>query len=1003
MLLFVKLKKRLLILLLLFLSFVSKSQYLQTSNVIDMSCYVNGQIQTIINSLDTNNFSKWYYSNDSINWFFIDNNDSNFILNNSIYNSDSILTLVCGYFKLNIVNVLDTILEEKKFYVSCETTAQISKDIIVCNNDFGAIYLDTIYGGTPPYNFEWSGPNLFSSFSADIDSLEAGIYECIVTDSSLCTDTVVAVLNNPARFVMNIFEINQIGCHGDSSGSIIFNFSGGRKISVFNNYNYFLLCGNDTIREYSSNNLTPNIQSISTQQTLSTLIPDTILINRLFSDTFRLLVTDSSNCVFDTSVFVNQPNSYNLYSQNNNLLEQCSSDTIWYVIDSISGGNLPFTYSIYNSNYKTALSNLINDSIFLPAGEYFVIINDTVFSCEDSLFFSINSVHDVLVDLDINHINCFGDSTGYINIDSIYGGSEPYNINWNSNYLNDLSYGSYFLEIIDSNNCIFKDSIFINQPNQYDVNIFIDSLACYGDSNGGIFLNIIGSTPPYQVLWNNLHMTDSLINLASGLYNFLITDSNNCAYNDSVLLSDPENIVINFINYQDSLLCYGDSTFIEINVSGYDSIYTVNWSNGSANSNTYLFSGLSYCTVTDNNNCIATDSVYISQPSLLDLENITVIDTTCNDGVIANPIISGGTYPFNFLWSTGDEDSIIIVNDTLNILTLIVEDLCGFSDSTTINIDPFVLETEINYDDSLFLAEVNISNNSNSASFSYLWSNLRVDSLSNDSIIYVNPCEKKYFVLVTNLNNDCFIIDTLDLSSFLPDSLINFENTSVIADSMLWGYGPYTFFWSTGENTSSVKICPGQYWVEVTDNSYGVNGEGCMVRQDFVIEDLIINLQPSGLFVECDLNSKNIELEAVVSGGTPDYSYNWSVGSTVNPIDITLTPGHYSLQVKDKNDCIIDTNFTIQALNAECIPNFFSPNGDNINDTWKIDQLFLYENSEISIFGRFGREIFTSVGYSSPWDGKNKNGIDVPEGIYFYVIDLNNGLDKIKGSVSLLR
>ena len=110
-----KLKKRLLILFLLLLSFVSKSQYLQTSNVIDISCYENGQVQTIINSLDTNNFSKWYYSNDSINWFFIDNNDSNFILNNSIYNSDSILTSVCGHFKLSIVNVLDSILEENIF------------------------------------------------------------------------------------------------------------------------------------------------------------------------------------------------------------------------------------------------------------------------------------------------------------------------------------------------------------------------------------------------------------------------------------------------------------------------------------------------------------------------------------------------------------------------------------------------------------------------------------------------------------------------------------------------------------------------------------------------------------------------------------------------------------------------------------------------------------------------------------------------------------------------
>ena len=123
--------------------------------------------------------------------------------------------------------------------------------------------------------------------------------------------------------------------------------------------------------------------------------------------------------------------------------------------------------------------------------------------------------------------------------------------------MNDLSFGGYYLEIIDSNNCIHKDSININQSDKYDINVFLDSLACYGDSNGAISLNIVGSTPPYQIYWNNLYMTDSLINLEAGLYNFLITDSNNCVYNDSILLPEPEKIAINFFNYQDSLLCFG--------------------------------------------------------------------------------------------------------------------------------------------------------------------------------------------------------------------------------------------------------------------------------------------------------------------------------------------------------------------------------------------------------------------------------------------------------------
>ena len=85
-------------------------------------------------------------------------------------------------------------------------------------------------------------------------------------------------------------------------------------------------------------------------------------------------------------------------------------------------------------------------------------------------------------------------------------------------------------------------------------------------------------------------------------------------------------------------------------------------------------------------------------------------------------LFQGGTYPFNFVWSTGDINSTIIVNDTIYNLNLTVQDLCGLADSFAISINPFVLETEINYDDSLYLAEVNI--NADLGIYSYLWSNL---------------------------------------------------------------------------------------------------------------------------------------------------------------------------------------------------------------------------------------------------------------------------------------
>ena len=47
--------------------------------------------------------------------------------------------------------------------------------------------------------------------------------------------------------------------------------------------------------------------------------------------------------------------------------------------------------------------------------------------------------------------------------------------------------------------------------------------------------------------------------------------------------------------------------------------------------------------------------------------------------------------------------------------------------------------------------------------------------------------------------------------------------------------------------------------------------------------------------------------------------------------------------------------------------------------------------------------MFHSVGYNSPWDGKNRQGKDVPDGTYFYAIEIGHGFDPIKGTVTIIR
>jgi len=73
------------------------------------------------------------------------------------------------------------------------------------------------------------------------------------------------------------------------------------------------------------------------------------------------------------------------------------------------------------------------------------------------------------------------------------------------------------------------------------------------------------------------------------------------------------------------------------------------------------------------------------------------------------------------------------------------------------------------------------------------------------------------------------------------------------------------------------------------------------------------------------------------------------------------------------------------------IPNAFSPNGDGKNDTFEVKGLELFSPAKITIFNRWGEEIFHANDYKNDWEGKNMNGKDLAPDTYFYVLTLNNG------------
>ena len=79
-------------------------------------------------------------------------------------------------------------------------------------------------------------------------------------------------------------------------------------------------------------------------------------------------------------------------------------------------------------------------------------------------------------------------------------------------------------------------------------------------------------------------------------------------------------------------------------------------------------------------------------------------------------------------------------------------------------------------------------------------------------------------------------------------------------------------------------------------------------------------------------------------------------------------------------------------------PEGFSPNGDGINDYFEILDVEQYPNAKLTVYNRWGAEVYHSEHYSNDWDGRATNtifGKDVlPAGTYFYILELGDGISE---------
>ncbi|MFN7044275.1 MAG: T9SS type B sorting domain-containing protein [Flavobacterium sp.] len=114
-----------------------------------------------------------------------------------------------------------------------------------------------------------------------------------------------------------------------------------------------------------------------------------------------------------------------------------------------------------------------------------------------------------------------------------------------------------------------------------------------------------------------------------------------------------------------------------------------------------------------------------------------------------------------------------------------------------------------------------------------------------------------------------------------------------------------------------------------------------------------------------------------------------------------VSPGNHTITVMDQNGC---GNFISENIFVINYPNYFTPNGDGINDFWTIVGMNSFENWKISIFDRYGKLITQLSETNLSWDGRY-NGNQLPSSDYWFTIDYqeNNATKKFRANFSLIR
>ena len=762
----------------------------------------------------------------------------------------------------------------------------------------------SVFGGTTAYGYLWVG----GSTATSISNLTAGTYTVQVTDANNCKTYNSVQITEPPQLTIGIGIIKNVSCKGGNDASVSVNVGGGTPVY---NYNWLPSGGNS--------------------QTATGLV----------MGTYTLMVSDIKNCVKSQTVTITEPVQA-LSATSIGSIVSCFGSTDGTGSVTPIGGTIPYSYQ-WNPIGGTAQT-----ASNLSPQNYFVVITDKN-GCNTNTTLTVQEPTPLAGSLVLANPTC-GFNNGSITA-QVSGATPPYSYSWSpvissTNLITGLAVGTYNLQVKDSKNCskVFSPATLVNITSPVINVVSTHSVSCFGGNDGNAVVSISQGTPAYIINWTPYGgNTSTASSLSNGTYTVNVTDANGCQSNKAITINQPVLLSVS-LSAISPVMCYGDTSgSASVLPVGGISPYTYLWASISKTTSSVnnLKSGVYTVIVADKNNCTASLSTNVTQPSYPLSSTVTTTPPLCYGlNGTASIITSGGTIGYNYTWSSVPVQTGSTATIPQGTYTIITTDnnQCKFSNVFTIT-QPLPITTFANSTDTSCSGKpitLTASATGGVGNYYYQW-----QPVTNNTNTYTDsPVNNAVYTVMAFDNNKCpGTLKTISVSVFslvqsdltmVGQATICPNHSSAVLAEVASKVGPVTYSWSPdlGNGSGPYVVTPAintTYSVTVTST---VCGNSVTDKVPVVISPAPKLIVSSDTNAFCLPGSLQFYDNSVVSNSNdPITSWSWSFGdgttsSLQNPSHSYTASGTYgvNLTVSTEGGCTSNNSGAPYTVNANDRP-----------------------------------------------------------------------------------